>query len=98
MPVLPDPVLAADDADDAEEAEVDRTERTAVYLRELREAGVPTSRAGVAEANAADLVCEELADGVDAERIARALPASLPTVSRSQAADLVEVAQEHYCV
>ena len=78
-------------------SEAERAERTADLLRELRDADVPASRSGAAEAGAADLVCEELADGEDPERIAQALPSALPTVNRSQAADLVTIAEEHYC-
>lgn len=73
------------------------SDRAVNYLRELRAAGVPTSRGGPAETEAAQLVCEELDDGVTEEQIARALPASLPTVTRSQAEDLVTIARENYC-
>ncbi|GAA3230503.1 hypothetical protein GCM10017691_23490 [Pseudonocardia petroleophila] len=73
------------------------SDRGSTFLSALREAGVPTSRGGAAEVEAAELVCQELGDGVDEARIARALPASLPTVTRAQAADLVEIAKENYC-
>jgi hypothetical protein len=67
------------------------------FLAQLRQAGVPTSRAGTAEVEAADRVCDQLAAGTEPATIARSLPASLTTVSTSQAAELVEVAREHYC-
>ncbi|QJY49439.1 DUF732 domain-containing protein [Pseudonocardia broussonetiae] len=73
------------------------SDRGAEFLRGLRAAGVPTSRGGAEETEAAELVCQELADGVDEARIARALPATLPTVTRQEAADLVEIARETYC-
>ncbi|WP_344253300.1 DUF732 domain-containing protein, partial [Pseudonocardia hydrocarbonoxydans] len=73
------------------------SERGTEFLAALREAGVPTSQGGAAETEAAELVCGELADGVDEARIARALPASLPSVTRAEAADLVDIAQETYC-
>lgn len=100
QPVVP--VLPSPDADAGEvevEGEVDTlSDRAIVYLQELRAAGVPTSRGGLAETEAADLVCNEIEDGVDEARIARALPASLPTVDGRQAAELVEIAKENYCV
>ncbi len=71
--------------------------RGVAFLAQLRQAGVPTSRAGTAEVEAADRVCDQLAAGTEPATIARSLPASLTTVSTSQAAELVEVAREHYC-
>lgn len=101
VPVLPGSVDGAGDdegSDAGTGTDVDPSEdRSADFLQKLRAAGVPTSRGGLAETEAADLVCNELSDGVDEARIARALPASLPTVSRAQAADLVEIARDDYC-
>lgn len=97
VPVLP---FAAGPAETEEQA-LDRgdpqSDRAAEFLSGLRAAGVPTSRSGAEETEAAELVCRELADGVDEARIARALPATLPSVTRAEAADLVEVARESYC-
>jgi uncharacterized protein with von Willebrand factor type A (vWA) domain len=76
---------------------VPASNRAAAFVEQLRAAGVPTSRAGTPEVEAADLVCDQLAGGMDRETLARALPASLATVSRSQAAVFVDVARQHYC-
>jgi hypothetical protein len=85
-------------ADPPADAAVDPvSNRAAAFLERLRAAGVPTSLAGTPEVEAADRVCDQLAGGTEPEALARSLPASLPTVSRSQAAELVAVAQEHYC-
>ncbi|MBW0118445.1 DUF732 domain-containing protein, partial [Pseudonocardia abyssalis] len=101
-PVVPELPTASDASDGQDEAAGPSqgdplSDRGSTFLSALREAGVPTSRGGAAETEAAELVCGELADGVDEARIARALPASLPTVTRAQAADLVEIAKENYC-
>lgn len=100
VPVLPSDVDGNDEeaAETLERAEVDpQSDRAVAYLEELRAAGVPTSRGGLAETEAAALVCRELDDGVDEDRIARALPASLPTVTRAEAQELVTIAQRNYC-
>jgi hypothetical protein len=67
------------------------------FLEAMRAADVPTSRTGLAEVRVAGAACTELASGTSAADLARRIPSGLPTVTRAQAAELVELAQEHYC-
>ncbi|MBW0090122.1 DUF732 domain-containing protein [Pseudonocardia sp. KRD-184] len=97
VPVLPFAAAPAETEEQAPDQGDPRSDRAERFLSGLRAAGVPTSRSGAEETEAAELVCRELADGVDEARIARALPATLPSVTRAEAADLVEVARESYC-
>jgi hypothetical protein len=67
------------------------------FLTALRDADIPTSRSGQAETEAAAVICQQLEQGADEASLVRTLPAVLPDLTRSQAADVVEHAQEHYC-
>jgi len=67
------------------------------YLAALRKAEIPTSRSGLAETEAAAVICEQLDRGADEDALVRSLPAVLPTVTKRQAADVVDIAQEFYC-
>jgi hypothetical protein len=69
----------------------------AAYLDALRRAEVPTSRTGLAETEAAEVVCRQLENGVDQATMVRALPAVLSTITPAQAPVVVRAAQEHYC-
>ncbi|WP_425564059.1 DUF732 domain-containing protein [Pseudonocardia alaniniphila] len=78
--------------------EVDPTSESAVtFLRALRAAEIPTSRSGRAEIETAAVICEELGQGVTADKIARTVPAALPSVPRRQAAEVVDLAKDLYC-
>ena len=78
--------------------EVDPTSESAVtFLRALRAAEIPTSRSGRAETETAAVICEELGQGVAADKIARTVPAALPSVPRRQAAEVVDLAKDLYC-
>jgi hypothetical protein len=74
-----------------------QSEKAVAYLSALREADIPTSRTGLAETEAAAVICEQLGQGADEAALVRALPAVLPTVTRKQAGDVVAFAQEFYC-
>jgi Protein of unknown function (DUF732) len=78
--------------------EVDPTSDSAVtFLRALRAAEIPTSRSGRAEIETAAVICEELGQGVAPDKIARTVPAALPSVPRRQAAEVVDLAKDLYC-
>jgi hypothetical protein len=78
--------------------EVDPTSESAVtFLRALRAAEIPTSRSGRAEIETAAVICEELGQGVAVDKIARTVPAALPSVPRRQAAEVVDLAKDLYC-
>jgi hypothetical protein len=79
-------------------AQVDPTTPKAVaYLKALRAADIPTSKTGVPETEAAAVICEQLAQGADQAALVKALPAVLPTVSKKQANDVVNIAVRKYC-
>jgi uncharacterized iron-regulated membrane protein len=69
----------------------------AAYLGALRQAQVPTSRTGLAETEAAEVICRQLADGTDQTAMVRALPSVLTTVTSAQAPIVVKAAQDNYC-
>jgi hypothetical protein len=78
--------------------EVDPTSKNSVtFLRALRAAEIPTSRSGRAEIETAAVICEELGQGVAPDKVARTVPAALPSVPRRQAAEVVDLAQNLYC-
>ncbi|MBN9101776.1 MULTISPECIES: DUF732 domain-containing protein [unclassified Pseudonocardia] len=80
------------------DAAVDPTSTRAVaYLKALRAADVPTSDSGRSETEAAEVICQQLANGADAADLVRALPAVLPTVNSKQAKSVVSIAQKDYC-
>ncbi len=88
------PTSATDDP----EAAVDPTSTKAVaYLAALRDASVPTSDSGQSETEAAEVICQQLANGAAAADLVRALPAVLPTVNSKQAKSVVSIAQKDYC-
>jgi hypothetical protein len=79
-------------------AAVDPQSRQATaYLDALRQAQVPTSRTGLAETEAAEVICQQLEHGTDLATMVRAVPAVLTTVTSAQAPAVVKAAQEHYC-
>jgi hypothetical protein len=74
-----------------------RSKQAVAFLTALRDADVPTSRSGQAETEAAAVICQQLAQGANETSIVRTLPAVLPDLTRAQAAEVVELAQQHYC-
>jgi hypothetical protein len=74
-----------------------RSRPAAAYLDALRRAEVPTSRTGLAETEAAEVICRQLANGTDQATMVRAVPAVLSTVTPAQAPIVVRAAQDHYC-
>lgn len=71
--------------------------KAVAFLKAMRAADVPTSRTGVAEVLVAREVCTELTAGTSKKDLARRIPSGLPTLTQAQAAELVDLAQEHYC-
>jgi hypothetical protein len=79
-------------------AAVDLQSKKAVaFLTALRDADIPTSSSGQAEVEAADAICSQLDQGADEAQLARSVPAVLPNVTRGQASDVVDFAQQFYC-
>jgi hypothetical protein len=74
-----------------------RSEQAVAYLTALRDADIPTSRSGQAETEAAAVICQQLGQGADETSLVRPLPAVLPDLTGAQAADVVSLAQRHYC-
>jgi hypothetical protein len=90
--------IPAPPAGPGEPAAVDpRSEQAVAYLTALRDADIPTSRSGQAETEAAAVICQQLGQGADEASLVRTLPAVLPDLTRAQAAEVVSLAQEHYC-
>ncbi|MGH3565621.1 MAG: DUF732 domain-containing protein [Pseudonocardia sp.] len=73
------------------------TPKAVAFLEAMRAAGIPTSRTGVAEVLVAREACTELATGTSEAELAGRIPRGLPTVTRAQAGELVDLAQKHYC-
>jgi hypothetical protein len=71
--------------------------QAAALLDALRRAGVPISRNGVPEIDAAEVLCRQMGHGADTGSLIRTLPAVLPTVTSAQAPVVVEVVSRHYC-
>ncbi|MGH3612006.1 MAG: DUF732 domain-containing protein, partial [Pseudonocardia sp.] len=71
--------------------------KAVAFIKAMRAAGVPTSRTGVAEVVVARQACTELASGTSEQELAGRIPRGLPTLTRAQAGELVDLAQEHYC-
>ena len=67
------------------------------FLKAMRAGGVPTSRTGVAEVLVARQACAELAMGISETELAGRIPRGLPALTRAQAGELVDLAQQHYC-
>lgn len=80
-----------------QDAELLAQPKAVAFLEALRAAEVPTSRNGLAEVLTAKAACAELASGTGEADLARRIPMGLPTVTRKQAATLVDLAREHYC-
>lgn len=74
-----------------------RSDKAVAFLTALRDADIPTSSSGQAEVEAADAICSQLDQGADEAQLARSVPAVLPNVTRRQASDVVDYAQQHYC-
>jgi hypothetical protein len=91
------PVLPAADGPTRAPVVDPESDKALAYLTALRDADIPTSRSGQAETEAAAVICEQLDQGAEEASLVRALPAVLPAVTRSQAADVVDLAQEFYC-
>jgi hypothetical protein len=90
-PVAPPPAPSATPAADPERPEA------VAFLTALRDADIPTSTSGQAETEAAAAICAQLDQGADEAQLARSVPAVLPDVTRAQASDVVDLAQQHYC-
>jgi cytoskeletal protein RodZ len=73
------------------------SEKATAFLTALRDADIPTSSSGQAEVEAADAICAQLDQGADQAQLARSVPAVLPNVTRGQASDVVDFAQQFYC-
>lgn len=71
--------------------------KAVAFLEAMRAAGVPTSRTGVAEVVVARQACTELASGTSEQELAGRIPRGLPTLTRAQAGELVDLARKHYC-
>jgi hypothetical protein len=71
--------------------------KAVAFLTALRDADIPTSSSGQAETEAAAAICTQLDQGADEAQLARSVPAVLPDVTRSQASDVVDFAQQNYC-
>jgi hypothetical protein len=69
----------------------------AAYLDTLRRAEVPVSRTGLAETEAAEVICRQLENGIDQATMTRAVPAVLTTVTADDAPTVVKAAEDHYC-
>jgi hypothetical protein len=98
----PTPIAAAPSAAPAGDAPVraavdPATQQAMAYLDALRTAGVPTSRNGLAETEAAALICRQMERGADKASLVRALPAVLTTITPAQAPLVVDAARTHYC-
>jgi Protein of unknown function (DUF732) len=84
----PEPTAAAVDL---------QSQKAVAFLTALRDADIPTSSSGQAEVEAADAICSQLDQGADEAQLARSVPAVLPNVTRGQASDVVDFAQQFYC-
>lgn len=79
------------------EAELVGRPESVAFLEAMRRSGVPTSRNGIAEVRVGRAACAELESGTNEDELAVRIPKGLPTVSRTQAAVLVDLAREHLC-
>jgi hypothetical protein len=95
-PVVPAPEAAPPGPPPPPAIDLESDEALA-YLTALRDADIPTSRSGQAETEAAAAICSQLDQGADEAQLVRSVPAVLPDVSRTEAADVVDLAQQHYC-
>jgi hypothetical protein len=73
------------------------SEKAIAFLAALRAADIPVSSSGQAETEAAAAICAQLDQGADEAQLARSVPAVLPNVTRGQASDVVDHAEQHYC-
>jgi hypothetical protein len=73
------------------------SQKAIAFLTAMRDADIPTSSSGQAETEAAAAICDQLDQGADEAQLARSVPAVLPDVTRGQASDVVDFAQQHYC-
>ena len=100
----PSPVAAAAPETSAAPAAADATEtvdpqspKAVAFRKALRKAGVPVSTSGLAETQAAALICDRIGSGTSDKALARSLPAVLPTVTDDDASAVVGAARTTYC-